>query len=378
MKHSVQPAVIRCLMALGIALWSTGSGAQDNEGWREVETTDASALPEAIIALEREAEDAGRDETTDKLREQITRNARQWEQAQRERDRKLADVFDATEEYARQAARWHRHMQVLQLVGSSLSFISVIQEPLPVLTQPSETSGDNLGGEDIVLCEGTACVRISFSEVLNTLENAGSPIAGDIEALAALSALRGEFVSMGPVQCNVEGGECRAGEDLTREPAHIGAIVQLIQRIAPRVAPRAKSLGRVATRLIQRSGARSKQITKKWGDHAVEFQKDGLVKTRDGYARLAEYYMKRPHGTYRINHPDGRTLIFDPRTNVFTSFRGDRFITMFRPGENMKYWSRYVQNANIMGKLVTGKPMRTITWQTLPEQVRRQLGRLAR
>ena len=389
MRYSMRLAPIRRFgqgVALGIlVLWSTGTGAQDVEMRWNATTTATHSSPEAIIAVEREAEETEREATTNVFRKEVERNAEQWEHAQRERDRKLAEVFDAAEEYAAQAARWQRRLQVLQLLGSSLAFVSAIREPLPLLTEPREIPDDDLGGEGIVLCEESECFGISFGEALGALENAGTLGAEDGENHKALSQLRDGFEAMGPVLCNVGTGECNAGEDLTREPAYVAQIAHIsrmvvmhLQRVFPRAVQRLNSLGRAASRLMQRSGERSKQITVKWGKHAEEFLKDGLVTTRDGYARLATHYMRQPHGTYRINHPDGRTLVFDPKTNVFTSFRGDRFITMFRPGESTKYWLRDVQRANLTAKLLTGKPTKTITWQTVPEQVRQQLERISR
>ena len=203
--------------------------------------------------------------------------------------------------------------------------------------------------------------------------------------IQALVELREGFASMDPVRCSVELGECDAGEGPTREPAWVIPFAQTLrvagmrlQSMFTRAIPRLKSFGRMANQFIQRNAARSNQIADKWKQHAVEFRKDGLATTRDGYARIAEHYMKRPSGTYRINHPNGRTHIYDPNTNVLTIFKVDRFITMFRPGESTKYWFRNVQKATLTGKLEKGLRPKTITWRAVPETVRQELGRSAR
>ena len=373
------------VLGMAITLASTVGGAQEPEQWWDLETTTLNHLPEEIIALQREAEATDRTEATDLIREQIDLNARRWEEIRREHDRKLTEVFAAADEHARNAAKWQRRVQVLQLMGATLNFASAIQGSSLAPTERMEIAEDDLAGEEVVLCEESECVGISFSEALGALETAGTPEVGSSEMIQTLVELREGFGSMGPVRCSVELGECDAGDGPTREPAWVLPFAHAVrtagmrlQGMFPRAVPRLKSLGRAANRLIQRSGAQSKRIAKKWGNHATEFRKDGLVTTRDGYARLAEHYMRRPPGTYRISHPDGRILIYDPNTNVFTSFKGDRFITMFRPGESIKYWLRDVQNANLTGRLVTGKPMKTVTWQTLPEKVRHQLERIAR
>ena len=387
-------------MTVGLALTSSVVGAQEIEKWWDPAAASQSDLPEKIIKLQRESEAAERVEATDVLRKQFYRNARKWEETQRGHDRKLTEVFAAADENARNTAKWQRRVQVLQFVGATLSFVNAIRGPSPEPAEPIGIAEDDLDGQEIVLCEESECVGISFSEALGALETAGTPETGGGEISQTLIELREELASMVPVRCSVELGECDTGEGPTREPAWVLPFAHALrttgmrlQSVFPRAIPRLKSLGRAASRLIQRSGARSKQIVKKWDQHAVEFRKDGLATTRDGYARLVEHYMKRPHGTYRIKHPDGRTLIYDPIKNVFTSFRGDKFITMFRSREKLAYWLREARNATLYGKGKSGTSAQTIklgpwpqkvlqpktlTWEQLPAKVRKELVRYDR
>ena len=135
---------------LGVVLTSTVSEAQETEKWWD---SSATRLPEEIVALQREAEAADRSNETDQLREQIDLNAQKWEETRREHDRKLAEVFDAADEHARNAAKWQQRVRVLQLMGATLSLVSAVREPSPVSTEPMEITEDDLAGEDIVLCE---------------------------------------------------------------------------------------------------------------------------------------------------------------------------------------------------------------------------------
>ncbi len=373
-------------MALAMVLTALLIGcrafAQEFGTWPNISTPEHSISPEAIIVQERATEDARRAEAREYLLQQFERVAVAWRETQRIQDERLRYTLEVADQNARQAARWQWCMQGLQLVGAALNLAHTLRDPIMMGIEDRKPSLDDLEGEEITLCEENDCVGISLTEVLEVIEAAGATTPDGTALFGPLSDLREGLSSMGPIRCQVEVGECDAGEGFTREPAWLIPTVHALRTVAmrlqaafPRAGPRLHAFGRSAGRFIQRSGAHSKQITKKWGQHATEFRKDGLATTREGYRILAEHYMKRPHGTYWINHPSGRRLIYDRNTNVFTVVEGRKFITMFRPGETTKYWFRNADKAVRIGGRADGTS-NMILWGTLPEAFRHKLNGL--